>query len=235
MTADNRARPLAFAFPGFDALLVEDANGFLANGIVVNLSNVAVSIEAEIPVCIRPLQSAMLVNASIISAKRIAVLRISEHENLGGFAISSWTRLGDVLDGYPRTTPLYLSPTDYAGHIAIDPVSFCDTLQPSGTQATFAIELKCWWTPNNTDCGIHNEHPFLEVHTQLFGQGRMQKFRTEEVRTLYEEVIMVPGLTHHAFCCAGQDGSFKYPWHRYYTDHESIWLAIELHRPTGPA
>ena len=100
---------------------------------------------------------------------------------------------------------------------------------PAKDLKEFDIKLKCWWSPNETDCFIHNEHPFLEVHTQIHGIGRMQKFRERDPSTVYEDVRMAPGFTHEPFCVVTGPNQWTYPWHRYYTDLESIWLAVELH------
>lgn len=85
--------------------------------------------------------------------------------------------------------------------------------------------LNMWYAPAGTHCGIHNEHDFLEVHTQIYGIGRMQKFNSNNFRTLFQEVYMSPGLTHEPF----YDNRGKYPWHQYYADTDCIWLAIEQH------
>jgi hypothetical protein len=71
--------------------------------------------------------------------------------------------------------------------------------------------------------------PFLEVHTQIHGLGRMQKFREHHEETLYEDVLMPVGFTHDPSCRVAGPNSWEYPWHRYYSDTDSIWLAIELH------
>ena len=57
----------------------------------------------------------------------------------------------------------------------------------------------------------------------------MQKFRQNNVDTLYEDVLMPPGFTHDPFFTLAIDRSFSYPWHRYYADTDCIWMAIELH------
>jgi hypothetical protein len=92
----------------------------------------------------------------------------------------------------------------------------------------FSFKLNLWYAPPFTDCFIHTGHKFLEVHTQIHGTGRMQKFREQNASTLFEEVWMTPGFTHESFAIAEGD-SWRYPWHRYYSDTDCIWLAIELH------
>ncbi|WP_029042232.1 hypothetical protein [Cucumibacter marinus] len=229
MIEKNRERDLAFADRHFDARIVENVEDYVADGIVVNLSAEPVLIGKQVPTALHPWRSTMLVNELIGSAERIAVLKISELENFGGVMLRGWQWFGDVFDGFPRQTPLYLSPSDSVGQVKVDPRQFTRETCGGGREQLFEIKLKCWWSPNETDCFIHNEHPFLEVHTQIMGQGRMQKFRDRKASTIYEDVIMTPGFTHEAFCTVGGPNQWVYPWHRYYTDTESVWLAVELH------
>lgn len=91
------------------------------------------------------------------------------------------------------------------------------------------MKLNLWYTPEETDCGIHKLHDFLEVHTQILGTGYMQKFRENNPETLYENVPMPPGFTHDPFFVTEGDRGFRYPWHRYYAETDCIWMAVELH------
>lgn len=85
------------------------------------------------------------------------------------------------------------------------------------------LELNLWYAPAGTHCGIHNQHNFFEVHTQIYGIGRMQKFQRNDFKSLYQEVYMGPGTTHDPF----YSSSGEYPWHQYYADTDCVWLAIE--------
>jgi hypothetical protein len=96
-------------------------------------------------------------------------------------------------------------------------------------QALFDVRLNLWFSPAGTACGIHNKHDFLEVHTQLIGIGRMQKFRTEHYLTNYEDHLMCAANTNPATFCRQQNGEFSYPWHQYFADTDCIWMAIEYH------
>ncbi len=87
------------------------------------------------------------------------------------------------------------------------------------------LELNLWYAPAKTNCGIHNQHHFQEVHTQLYGLGRMQKFHRNSFNSLYQEVYMAPGFTHDPF----YSNTGEYPWHQYLADTDCIWLAIEKH------
>jgi hypothetical protein len=87
------------------------------------------------------------------------------------------------------------------------------------------IEFNLWYATAGTKCGIHNEHDFREVHTQVYGIGRMQKFHKNERNSIYQEVFMSPGYTHEPF----YNEDHTYPWHQYKADTDCIWLAIEFH------
>ena len=225
----NATRDLSFADSHLSAALVENVEGLDADGIVVNLSTEVILVEGEVDTPIQPWRSAMLRGQRIRRADRIAVLKVENLENLGGVMLRGWTWFGDIYGGFPRQTPLYMSDVDTVGRVTEDPFVFTRQSKTVRKPQEFEIKLKCWWSPNETDCFIHNEHPFLEVHTQIHGIGRMQKFRERDAATVYEDVMMAPGFTHEPFCVVKGEKEWCYPWHRYYTDLESIWLAIELH------
>jgi hypothetical protein len=225
----NAARPLSFADHHIHAELVEHVEDYVAHGIVVNLTPETIFTGGDVPTPIRPWRSTILSGQTIRKADRIAVLRITEPENLGGVMLRGWSWFGDIFAGFPRQTPLFLSSSDIVGMVTEDPKRFTGERTGLEEPKDFEVLLKCWWSPNETDCFIHNEHPFLEVHTQIMGQGRMQKFHARDAATVYEDVLMMPGFTHEAFCTVAAPDSYVYPWHRYYTDVESVWLAVELH------
>jgi hypothetical protein len=100
------------------------------------------------------------------------------------------------------------------------------------TDRGFNVLANLWFAPAGTDCGIHNEHDFLETHTQIHGAGRMQKFTAPRHDALYEDVPMSPGATHDPFCGTAGD-QFRYPWHQYRADTDCVWLAVEYHAQRG--
>ena len=225
----NMSRDLAFADSHLSAKLFTNVDRLEADGIVVNLSSRPIHVDGDVRTSIQPWRSTIVRGNRILEAERIAVLRIDRLENLGGVMFRGWDWFGDLYAGFPRQTPLYMSPIDMVGRTEEDPLAFTRERESRGRLQPFDVALKCWWSPNETDCFIHNEHPFLEVHTQVHGMGRMQKFRERDASTLYEDVVMAPGFTHEPFCRVTGEKEWAYPWHRYYTDTESIWLAIELH------
>ncbi len=86
------------------------------------------------------------------------------------------------------------------------------------------VSLNLWYAKANTHCGIHNKHYFKEVHVQIYGIGRMQKFINDDRETIYQDVFMAPGFTHPKF----YNDEGLYPWHGYYADTDCIFLAIEV-------
>jgi hypothetical protein len=224
-----KQRNLAFSDSHLSAVLHEKVTDLEVSGIVVNLSTKIIEVEGVVNTPIFPWRSTILKGGKILSAERVAVLRVEEEENLGGVGLRGWTWFGDIYSGFPRQTPLYMSEIDTIGHVLEDPFVFTREQVTPSTEQEFEIKLKCWWAPGQTDCFIHNEHPFLEVHTQIHGEGRMQKFRERDARTVYEDVAMVPGFSHDAFCRVTGESEWTYPWHRYFTETEGIWLAVELH------
>ena len=227
--ATNITRDLCFADSYMSAILVENVENYNADGIVVNLTTSTIFVEGEVDTPIQPWRSATLRGKTVRKADRIAVLKVENLEKLGGVMLRGWDWFGDIYDGFPRETPLFMSSIDTVGTVQEDPHLFTRERTETTAPQQFEIKLKCWWSPNETDCFIHNEHPFLEVHTQIHGIGRMQKFRERDASKVYEDVIMAPGFTHEPFCIVTGKNQWTYPWHRYYTDLESIWLAIELH------
>lgn len=81
--------------------------------------------------------------------------------------------------------------------------------------------------------GLHKEHVHCgdvllkEVHTQIVGFGKMQQCLEKDLRTLYLEEPMAPGMTHRPMF----DESGNYPWHQYETITPAIFMAIEVLPP----
>lgn len=188
----------------------------------------------------RPLpgfSSTVLVDGTVSSAESVLVLRTADHA--GPLADITgepgWVRLGDVVGehvgpGRPfdRATPLWRGPQDRLDTVTFDPG--LATGGPPVGDRRFALLANLWFAPANTDCGIHVLHDFLEVHTQVLGVGRMQKFRDQDHATLAEDVVMGEGYTTPVpFCGLGEDPRFVYPWHQYRADTDCVWLALEYH------
>ncbi|MCC6306636.1 MAG: hypothetical protein IT545_15775 [Rhodobacteraceae bacterium] len=229
----NTLRPLAFADDFIHAELVEDAVDLaVADAIVVNLSPRPMVTGDDYPAIVPAWKSTWLRGGTLRQAERAAMIRVRQRVNLGGCGLRGWDWLGHRIRSFPRDTPLYISAFDHAGTVTTDPRVFTNERGRPEAEQVFDLRLNLWWSPGDTDCFIHNEHPFLEVHTQIHGTGRMQKFRARDAATLYEDVPMAPGASHDPFCRVSGRNAWSYPWHRYYADTDAVWLAVELH-PRG--
>src|SRR6266487_1080534 len=234
MFAENRMsesnqRPLSFSNDWIESVLVTTVREMqVEDAIVVNLSSTAVHYCAGADHgTILPWKSTILRHCTIESGETVVLLHVRQRTNIGGVALG-WDWYGKRNPQFPRGTPLYISSQDEIGDVQLDPIS-AFTQQASASPRRYRLKLNLWYTPEETDCGIHTGHQFLEVHTQVLGTGHMQKFRENNAETLCEDVLMPPGFTHDPFFMVGSDRSFSYPWHRYYADTDCIWMAVELH------
>lgn len=230
MPENNQSRRLSFSNAWIDSVFVAGARDLaVENAIVVNLSTTPLRYSAgENRGTILPFRSTMLRQCKLDQADSAAILEVKQRTNLGGVALG-WEWYGQRNPQFPRGTPLYISSQDDLGEVQLDPVAEFTRENSTAPPRRYRMKLNLWYTPEQTDCGIHTGHQFLEVHTQVLGTGHMQKFRENNASTLYEDVAMLPGYTHDPFFLLGNAGSFHYPWHRYYAETDCIWMAIELH------
>jgi len=225
----NQSRPLSFSSDWIESLLVTAARDLpVDDAIVVNLSTTPVLYTSGAEHgSILPWKSVALRHCTVKNGDALALLRVRQRTNLGGLALV-WDWYGRHVPQYPRGTPLYISSQDDIGEVQFDPFAVF-THADSAVPRRYRLKLNLWYVPEETDCGIHTGHKFLEVHTQVLGTGRMQKFRENKADTIYEEITVPPGFTHDPFFTLQSDASFTYPWHRYYSETDCIWMAIELH------
>jgi hypothetical protein len=230
MSEINKMRQLSFSGQFVNAMLVDNVKDYSATGSVINLSNKPLVIEDAVPTVVPPWKSTVLKSGVIASAERVAIIDVPSSTDIGGIAFGEgWDWFGNRLAKFPRRTPLYISEYDWIGSVEANPFQFSNTVSDRQATDNYKIRLNLWWSPANTDCFIHNEHPFLEIHTQIFGRGRIQFFRTRDEASLYREISMAPGYTHDPFVQVTDKREWAYPWHRYFSDADAIWLAIELH------
>jgi hypothetical protein len=231
MAEPNQRRPLSFSDDWIESALVSAVREMpVEEAIVVNLSTTALNYRVGTDHGTIPAwKSSTLRHCTIESGEKAALLHVRRRTNLGGVALH-WDWYGQRNQQFPRTTPLYISSQDEIGDVQLDPISaFAHEAAASPSPRRYRLKLNLWYTPEETDCGIHTGHQFIEVHTQVLGTGHMQKFRENNASTLYEDVTMSPGFTHDPFFTLANDRSFTYPWHRYYADTDCIWMAVELH------
>ena len=228
MTVNNQ-RKLAFAGKFVEATLVENVQDYQAFGSVTNLSNEPMLIGGDVPGIVPPWKSTIMKGGTITKAERIAVVNVPDDTNLGGVVLDGWDWFGNRYDKFPRTNPLYISPYDIVGVVELNPYKFANMASDSSFLDQYDIRLNLWWGPAKTDAFLHNEHDFLEIHTQIFGFGRIQIYHECDLSTQYREITVAPGETHDPIVRVVGDREFKYPWHRGWTDTDAIWMAIELH------
>jgi hypothetical protein len=199
--------------------------------IVINLGQEKAQLALEQPKQLPPMNSVLLKDVAVKHADSLLLIEIVDETNIGGIVLDPlWHQLGHLID-YPKDVPLWKSPQHDLGIISFDPYFATGmTDHPDSIKIRkHQVKVNLWFAPAKTNCAIHNQHEFLEVHTQIYGTGRMQKFHHDDFDTLCQEVIMSPGSTHIPFANVGAEGQFVYPWHQYYADTDCIWLANEFH------
>ncbi|ARE77731.1 hypothetical protein ACFVZ8_26390 [Streptomyces sp. NPDC059558] len=229
-------RPLNFSTPYLRAALVRDAVDYTVEGrtIVVNPGVTPVTIAEEPRKTIPPLSSTVLADTRIEKADALLLLRTAPDgtDITGITAEPGWSHLADLLGPgeFPRETALYRSPQDDINTVLFDPAHVLGERGTAMDLREFNVRANLWFSPAGTDCAVHNQHDFIEVHTQVHGLGRMQRFRDRDHASLYQDVLMSPGYTTpDPFCATGPQCTYHYPWHQYRADTDCIWLAIEYH------
>ncbi|GGV53338.1 hypothetical protein [Streptomyces spectabilis] len=245
-SAPNTATALNFSGPHVQATLVTNARHYAVDGtaIVVNPQPRRVTLSESPRTGIPPLSSTILRDTRIEEADTLILLRTDPDAPIGAITDEpGWQLLADLLPPdtptpagtapFPRDTPLHKSPQDHAGTVRFDPAHLLKETEHPTRPQEFQVKANLWYAPAGTHCHIHNSHDFIEVHTQVHGLGRMQKFTAQDRTRLYEDLRMAPGYTTpDPFCATRPDGSYHYPWHQYYADTDCVWLAVEYHRLT---
>lgn len=232
----NIVEPIQFSSHYLKSAWLQNAENYYVENrtIVVNLGQEAASISVQPEKVMLPRTSTILKEVSIKSGDSLLLIEVFDTINIGGIILESgWNQLGAIME-FSKNVPLWKSPQYDLGIVELDPqlvVGLTDQGLPS-EKKKFQVKVNLWFSPANTNAAIHNKHAipeFLEVHTQIYGTGRMQKFHANDINTLYEDVLLSPGQTHIPFAGADQDGNFIYPWHQYYADTDCIWMANEFH------
>jgi hypothetical protein len=208
-------RNLDFSLPEIEAQLFENEPLSASDKIALVLnvdSQQPLANDSEI---LLPRESSLFKNITASQVSRAAcvtsLIGYSGTDNLPKSLrdklVQSWDSAYDIFQlNHLKETQLYRSPKQRLGEISYN----------------------LWFAAAGTDCGIHNEHDFVEVHTQIWGLGHMQKFRDSNPESLYQDVTMSPGFTHRPFC--NEQRPYIYPHHRYLADTDCIWLAVEYYK-----
>lgn len=202
--------------------------------IVVNLGNERAHILAPPEKYLLPRTSSIFQEITIKDGDSLLLIELGDETNIGGIVLEpEWNLLGQIAD-FPLDVPLYKSPQYEVGIVSFDPyfvTGLSEHPHHSNTKE-YIVKVNWWFAPAKTNCAIHNHHTdpeLLEVHTQIYGVGIMQKFHENDFNTIYQDVIMSPGETHIPFANVGENEQFVYPWHQYYSDTDCIWMANEFH------
>lgn len=171
-----------------------------------------------------PLSSTILASGTITGEFLIAVTLTEASDQEQAARDLGW------FDFYGPDKPVLLkSPQQTVGTVSLDRRAVLHQASTDPTPRPFTVKANLWFSPAGTDCGIHNEHHFIEVHTQISGYGRMQKFASKDHGALYEDQLLSPGTTNPIPFCIEDAGEFIYPWHQYRADTDCVWLALEYH------
>ncbi len=232
----NQVKHLSFSGAYIDAKYVENLENYpiYHRTIAINPQSSDAHLSEETASIIPAYSSTILKDTIIKKAESLLLLEVVQENNIRKIVFEQdWDLLGNLIESFPKDVPLWRSPQDEAGIVEIDPYLMTRQSRTPHQKEKFCVKVNLWFAPSHTDCAIHNQHDFIEIHTQIFGQGRMQKFKGNEFDSLYEDMLMSPGFTTSVpFCEIHEHNQYTYPAHQYYADTDCIWLAIEYH-PTN--
>lgn len=232
----NEVKVINFSGAYVDAKYVNNVENYRIDKrtIVVNLEQTNAQLDDTNPGIIPAFSSTILENATVKRAKSLLLLEVVERRNIGNIVFESgWDLLGNIPGSdFPANVQLWKSPQDDAGIIEVDPYYMAGQVKHPNPdrKEKFMVKVNLWFAPEATDCAIHNMHDFIEIHTQITGLGRMQKFKVKSFDSLYEDILMAEGYTQIIpFCNVQENQKYTYPWHQYYSDTDCIWMANEYH------
>ena len=207
---------LDFAQPFFQVAYVEGEAEYRAEGrcLVFNLAE-----RSQVPLYIRgipvlPLKGTVVENVTVEHIGRALIVRDYDSLCLDDPQVArqikqTWKSLY-VCSGMERHKgiPYYKSPKVRIG--GDTEINFCFVSEPMAPS------------------GPHRDHDrdFDEVHAQIRGFGKMQKFEENDVSTFYQESFLAPGIVHEKF----YDSQGRYPWHQYHSITPCIYMPIEIDR-----
>lgn len=210
-------KQLDFAEPFFSIDYIEDEEHYFVekNSLVINLAERTHSVITVEGVPILPLKSAILKDITIDNVKKAMVVKDYERCNIFDVETrqqikKTWKTIYEC-SGMERHKglPYYKSPKFKWG------------------EGTDHIELNfCFVAEPLTPSGLHQGHdrPIDEVHAQILGVGKMQKFHENDTSTYFGEYIMAQGTVHDKM----YDETGYYPWHQYQSVTPCVYCPIEF-------
>lgn len=204
---------LDFARPFFNVEYVENEKEYFIKekSLVFNFS---VNEEEKIfvkTIPLLPLKGTVVQNVAVLQIRQALVVkdydRGAECPAFWADLKAKWPSLFSI-SGFERHRgiPYYKSPQITVGGRRIN-FCYAEPMAPSGKHQTH--------TPD-----------FDEVHAQILGFGKMQKFTENNDDSFYQEVIMAPGIVHDKF----YDKTGYYPWHQYCSITDCVYMPIEIDR-----
>ncbi len=141
--------------------------------IVLNVGKDPVRIGQEI---LRPRESSIFSQTTITSGD--AVVQLASES--GFSALTEFPHRKECMERWQHVHEIFPLP-----HLK-------DTqLWRSPNQQIGKLAMNFWFAAAGTDCGIHNQHDFLEIHTQIWGTGHMQKFHEKNPATMYQDILFI--------------------------------------------
>jgi len=231
----NSVRNLELAGPTLRVCALERASRFeiAEKAIVINPTLQEVAIGAPGINVIRPFSSQTLRRVEVLEAELLVLVDVTLAPPLNGIETNSgWLHHSEITSGARPESgpvlPLWRSQQLDIGVVSLDPGQLPGQINDGLGRRNFSVRVSLWFASAGTDCGIHNQHDFMEIHTQIAGSGHMQKFLENDVDTLYENEPMWPGYTTSVPYCSVEADRFEYPWHRYYAETDCLWMALEF-------
>ena len=204
---------LDFASPFFDVEYVENEKEYFITekSLLFNFSvNEGENISIK-RVPLFPLNGTVVQNVAAEGIKQALIVKNYDKEagdpEFWRRIKNTWPTLFQV-SGFERHRgiPYYKSPQVTVGGRRIN-FCYAEPMSPSGKHQTHVPD-------------------FDEVHAQILGFGKMQKFTENSDETFFQEVIMAPGIVHDRF----YDDKGEYPWHQYHSITDCVYMPIEIDR-----
>ena len=210
---------LDFAEPFFSVDYIENEDSYFIEkkSMVVNLAERSQTVMYIKGIPILPLKGTIAENCTLEHIGQAFVVKDYERCDLNDIPTiqaikKTWKTIYEC-SGIERHKglPYYKSPKFKVGegrnHIEINFCFVSEPLAPSGPHQG-------------------HDREFDEVHAQIRGFGKMQKFEKNDLSTYYGEYIMAPGIVHDKF----YDETGYYPWHQYQSITPCVYCPIEIDR-----
>ena len=169
-----------------------------ATGVVTNLSSTPMLVAGDVPGVVPPWKSTILCGGSDHRGRsRFDHRRSRLTTNLGGLLFDGWDWFGNRMPEFPRqhTALHFRRRTSSARSRSTPGPSRTIPTRRTRPTATTSNSIS-GGRRHKTDAVIHNTHAFLEIHTQIFGLGRIQIYGDQAGTKLYREISTAKGDTH---------------------------------------